>query len=124
MLHTEEVSSTQEQGLAMQACIQDCLDCYSTCLATLSYCVQQGGRHVAPEHMGLLMDCAEICQTSANFMLRHSLLHGYTCEVCAEICEECADECAEFTGDEQMQACADICRSCAASCRAMVEEME
>jgi hypothetical protein len=31
----------------------------------------------------LLLDCAEICQTAANFMLRNSELHSRTCAVCA-----------------------------------------
>lgn len=125
MLHTEErLSSDETQDMARQACIQDCLECYSTCLETVNYCLQQGGKHATPEHINILMDCAEICRTSANFMLRGSSFHAYTCDVCAEICIVCADECAPFSADEQMQACADICRRCADSCEAMVEEME
>ena len=31
----------------------------------------------------VLLDCAEICQTSANFMLRGSPLHTNTCAACA-----------------------------------------
>lgn len=125
MLDTETMSSfaeTQESS-QMQACIEDCLDCHSICLETITYCLEQGGKHADPEHISLLMDCAEICQTSANFMLRDSLFHGFTCDICAEICEECAEDCAQFSGDEQMQACAEMCRRCAASCAEMAEQM-
>lgn len=103
----------------MQMCIQNCLDCHRICLQMISHCLEKGGKHAAPEHIRLLMDCAEICQTSANFMLRNSSFHSYTCDICAEICETCANDCARFSDDEHMQACADMCRRCAESCRKM-----
>lgn len=66
-------------------CIKECLSCHSICLNTVTYCLEQGGPHAEAGHIRLLLDCAEICQTSANFMLRGSLLHTRTCGVCAEI---------------------------------------
>ena len=106
-------------GEEMQRCIQHCLDCHSICSETISYCLGHGGRHVEAAHIRLLLDCAEICQTSANFMLRASDLHGRTCEVCAEVCERCAQDCEQFGDDAAMQACAEMCRQCAESCRRM-----
>src|SRR5439155_221266 len=67
----------------------------------------------------LLLDCAEICQTCANFMLPNSPLHAITCAACAGICERCAVECERFAGDMQMEACARMCRTCAESCKEM-----
>jgi hypothetical protein len=104
---------------AMQECIQACTDCHNICIETAAYCLQQGGKHAEASHIRTLLDCAEICQTSANFMLRGSLLHGRTCGVCAELCEACAQSCAPMGDDAQMQACAQICRRCAESCRRM-----
>jgi len=78
-----------------------------------------GGKHAEPNHIRLFMDCAEICQTSANFMLRMSDFHAQTCGVCADICEQCAADCDRFVGDEIMQQCAETCRSCAESSRNM-----
>ncbi len=104
----------------MQQCLQNCLDCHSICLSTVTvYCLQQTGKHTEAAHVRLMLDCAEICQTSANFMLRGSELHRLTCGVCAEVCERCAAECESFATDAQMQACADVCRRCAKSCRQM-----
>lgn len=103
----------------MQQCIRDCQTCSQVCLETVTHCLQKGGKHAEPQHIRLLMDCAEICQTSANFMIRGSIYHGRTCGVCAEICEACADSCASFTDDVEMQHCAEVCRTCAASCREM-----
>lgn len=125
MLNTEIMSSafTAQTDTDMQTCINNCLACHSICLQTITYCLSQGGKHAEPAHIRLLMDCAEICQTSANFMLRGSLFHMYTCDVCTDICDACADECERFTGDTQMQKCAEMCRRCAASCREMAEQV-
>lgn len=109
----------QQMSDEMRRCIDDCLDCSSICTETIMHCLQMGGEHAEPEHIRLLIDCAEICQTSANFMLRNSNLHGRVCGVCAEVCERCADDCARFTDDSVMQQCAEVCRRCAASCREM-----
>ena len=101
----------------IEQCISECLDCHRICLETVQHCLLKGGKHASSEHIGLLLDCAEICQTSANFMLRGSSLHGRTCDVCAEVCRRCAESCEQLGDDEQMRACAEACRSCAESCQ-------
>lgn len=84
------------------------------------HCLKMGGKHASPEHIGLMMDCAEICGTSAHFMQRHSPRHALTCGVCAEVCEACARDCESMAnGDDMMLRCAAICHECAASCREM-----
>jgi hypothetical protein len=103
----------------MHACIERCSDCHDVCVATATYCLQQGGKHADATHMRLLADCAQACDTSRDFMLRGSDLHHETCRVCAEACERCADSCEEFGGDEQMRRCAEECRRCAQSCQSM-----
>jgi len=116
------VNLTGIQGLSgdMQQCIQNCLECHSICLATVPHCLQMGGEHASREHITTLLDCAEICQTSANFMLLNSPLHPRVCGVCAEACERCAQECERMAnGDQQMLACAEVCRRCAESCGRM-----
>jgi hypothetical protein len=107
----------------MKDCIDACTNCHQVCLTTISHCLQMGGAHAEPAHIRLLQDCVQICQTSADFMLRMSDLHGLTCGVCAEVCERCAQDCERFTDDAAMQACAETCRACAASCREMARGM-
>jgi hypothetical protein len=103
----------------MQRCIQECRNCASICLETVQHCLKLGGKHAEPAHIRMLMDCAEICQASANFMQRGSPLHMQTCAACAEVCKACAEDCERFKDDEMMAACAQACRSCEASCRQM-----
>lgn len=114
-----EQLSLHQVNPEMQQCIQNCLDCHSICLNTITYCLQQGGHHSAPDHIRLMMDCAESCQTSANFMLRNSPLHAHICRACAEVCQRCAEDCDRMGDDAQMKACADMCRRCAETCRQM-----
>ena len=108
-------------GEHMQHCIQACTTCHGVCMETIAHCLKMGGKHAEAGHIRMMMDCAEICQTSANFMLRGSDFHGMTCSVCAEVCERCAQDCARFGDDEMMKRCADACRMCAESCRQMAE---
>jgi hypothetical protein len=101
----------------MQACAQECLNCHSVCLGqAMTHCLEMGGDHVAPAHFRLMINCAEICRTSATFLLSGSEFHRRTCELCAEICEVCAESC-DALGD--MQECVEACRRCAESCRQM-----
>lgn len=103
----------------VQECIDRCQSCHAICLETANHCLEMGGKHAQPDHMRMLLACAEICDTSARFMLLGSKHHGRTCEVCAEICDACARDCDRFSEDELMRQCADICRRCAESCRQM-----
>jgi hypothetical protein len=102
----------------MQACIEVCTECQRVCLASAQKCLQMGGRHADADHVRTLLDCAEICRTSADFMIRGSEHHGITCGACAEICRACAESC-ETVGGPEMEACAEVCRRCADSCQRM-----
>lgn len=108
---------SDSQKINMQQCIDACLECYRTCLSTaMNHCLEMGGEHVEPKHFRLMMACAEMCRTSAHFMLINTPHHKHTCKECAEICQECADDC-ERIGD--MDECVSACRRCAKSCLAM-----
>lgn len=118
-----QMSQMNHGSQEMQECITNCVDCHSICLATVPHCLQMGGQHAAARHIGLLLDCAEICQTSANFMLRMSEFHTRICASCAEICDHCAQDCQQLANsDAMMQQCAETCRRCAESCRRMAAQ--
>lgn len=121
---TASASVTTQVDPEMQACIDACTRCHQVCLDTIQYCLSMGGDHADPAHIALLQDCAQICATSADFMLRGSDFHPSTCSVCADVCEACADDCDTFEGDETMARCAEICRACAESCLSMASHGE
>ena len=103
----------------MRECIEECTSCASVCIETITHCLTKGGKHAEATHISLLQDCADICATSAKFMLRGSDLHTRTCAVCAEVCDACAKSCESISQDDFMKRCAEACRSCAESCREM-----
>lgn len=103
----------------IQQCIEECLNCHAACTMTAQYALGEGGEKADPGLVGVLLDCAEICQTSANFMLRGSPYHGATCAACAELCRATEEALREFGDDEQLAHCAEMCATCATSCEQM-----
>lgn len=102
---------------AMQHCIDECLHCFRTCTEmAMNHCLETGGRHVEPEHLRLMLNCAAICRTGAEFMMSASPLHAQVCAACALVCDACADSCEQI-GD--MDECVQACRACAQSCHQM-----
>ena len=113
-------SPRTQRAYTMEQCIDNCTNCHRICLETAA-------RHFRGERsprldeslVRLLLDCAEICRTSADFMIRGSELHPHTCRACAAVCARCADECDRMGEDPYMAACSEICRRCALSCADM-----
>jgi Domain of Unknown Function (DUF326) len=113
-IQSSEIITTDE----VRECIKDSLDCYQNCTETIIKCLSMGGKHTKYKHLNLLMDCAKICSTNAEFMLRNSTYYPQICGITADICDECADSCDRFDEDF-MKECASVCRRCAESCREM-----
>ncbi len=107
----------------LERCTDLCQECHEVCLQMVNHCLQKGGRHGEAGHIRLLLDCAEICETSANFLIRGSDLHMETCRACAQVCERCSESCERLGDDERMLFCAEVCRRCAASCNEMAGAM-
>src|SRR3546814_14232984 len=74
-----------QRSQAMNACIDNCTQCHATCLENINYCPSQGGQHAAPEHIGLLATCADICVTSADAMLRGPAIPAATSGAFADV---------------------------------------
>jgi hypothetical protein len=115
-MHTTH-AHTDVHGHDLRDCIEACSACHDMCQHMIfEHCLQLGGKHVEPEHLKLMADCAQICHTAEDFMLRGSPRHMLTCRICAEICEACAGDCERIG---EMDDCVTACRRCAKSCREM-----
>lgn len=118
-------TATQERtelhsGNNLEQCIRDCLECYQECLRCISHCLSQGGKHAEKEHISLMMECAQMCNTSATLMLMKGQFSHEHCQLCAKVCEACEQSCRSLGSDDaMMQECADMCRKCADSCKNM-----
>lgn len=108
--------------MTLQECAESCHRSHVMCLETANYCIAKGGMHAGSAHLALLLDCAEMCQTTENSLLRRSSQHAAICTACAQFCDACAQSCEAIGADETMQRCAKTCRDCAQSCRDMSKQ--
>jgi len=76
-----------QMSAEMRQRVDACHECHRICLETVKHCLEMGGRHAEAAHIRILLDRAQVCATSADFMLRGSDLHAATCAACAEVCE-------------------------------------
>jgi hypothetical protein len=100
----------------MTECLRNCTECHNVCLQTAVDNEVAG--QIKAEDLKLLINCAEICRSSADFLNTNSPYHRDVCRTCAEICDACAKMC-ERSAIPVMKSCAPICRTCAESCRRM-----
>ncbi len=104
-------------GTDLELCIDECRNCALVCTETIYDCLSLGEEFTGSELIGLLGNCASLCDTAAHFMMSGSELHRLVCGTCAEVCERCAEICA--TVGEELESCVVACRNCADSCREM-----
>jgi hypothetical protein len=95
----------------------ECLHCGDVCEDTVAHALRVGGTHADDERVGALLDCADVCRTTARFIRRGSPVAGRTAAITADLCERVADVCGALVGDDVMATCAAVCRRCAAWCR-------
>jgi hypothetical protein len=95
----------------------ECLHCHDVCGNTVAHALRMGARHADDARVGALLDCADVCHTTALLIRRGSPLARRTAAVAAELCDDAAEASAALTDDPVMTACAESCRRCAAWCR-------
>ncbi|WP_225753565.1 four-helix bundle copper-binding protein [Actinotalea sp. Marseille-Q4924] len=99
---------------AAAECGQACTSCADACLseemvADLRTCIRTN------------LDCADICETTARVLSRHT---GYDAtitraqlEACIAACRSCGNECEQHAEmHEHCRVCADACRACETAC--------
>ena len=122
--HGSPVQGAHHGDDEMKKCIQLCQDCHALCTQTVAHCLRLGGRHATPDHIGLLLDCSQICEITAQYLLRGSSLHERICGLCAEACKQCAESCVRTAGDDQIvKQCVEMCGRCADSCERMTSKV-
>ncbi|MDO8410932.1 MAG: four-helix bundle copper-binding protein [Phenylobacterium sp.] len=110
-------------GMSMDDCVALCIASHRSCLTSARHVIEQPGLRAPAQFVALLQDCAELCQTTANSMLRGAPTHTLLCSACADLCAACAQACDAFKGDAVLTRCAATCRECGAACRHMAMAM-
>jgi hypothetical protein len=106
---------------ALIACSQACTACADACLSEeavvdLTKCIRTN------------LDCADICDTAARVLSRHT---GYDAnvsrtllEACITVCRACALECGQHADmHEHCAVCAEACERCESTCRSLLAAM-
>lgn len=106
------------KNLQWQECIDSCLACMVACNHCLAECLKEKDVNMMAKCIELDIQCALICEVSAQFMSLNSPHAATLCTICADICEKCAAEC-ESHHAQHCKDCAEACRACAAACRKM-----
>ena len=105
----------QELTAKLQECVTHCLECHRLCLrAAMKYHLNAGANPLDVEQIRLLINCAEICHTTATAILVGAPLVKATCRVCARVCRRCEADAARHGW---MYECAQASRRCADSCQ-------
>ena len=80
------------------------------CAVECEHCAQASmGSQEMLKCARICLDCAEICRTSATYMIRGSYFISQLARTCADICDICALECSQHKV-EHCQKCAKVCR--------------
>ncbi|MCK0115740.1 four-helix bundle copper-binding protein [Isoptericola sp. S6320L] len=106
---------------ALVECAQACTACADACLseemvADLRKCIRSN------------LDCADICDTTARVLSRHT---GYDAnvsraqlEACIQACRSCGDQCESHAAmHEHCRVCAEACRACERACADLLAAM-
>lgn len=109
---------TTTASAELQNCIDACTECQAACWEAINSCLVRP-QHADPDHVALLLTCADMCCTHANAMVRGSPALQATCLACIQVCRRCAEACEQIPGDPHMRSCAQACRQCADHCEAM-----
>lgn len=104
-----------------QVCIQNCVHCHLICRQMVQHSLQMGGVYAEASHVRLFEDCSEICEVTADFMLRESNHYRKLCAVCIEACDATSERCRRFPEDTRMAACAAACEETSRVCKQMIE---
>ena len=102
--------------MSLEQCRDACLTTADVCAQTADYCREVGGDLADEGRIAVLVECAQVCRTSADVRGRLSELTFVVGRVCAELCMRCAATLDDLAADPRLASCADACRACAEIC--------
>ncbi len=106
-------SVLQQLAPALAACVQACEEVHDACEYGVRDVLKKSTVYADVQHIGILLDCAQMARTARDFVLRQSELHDVACHACAEVCLACARKCFAL-GETGI---VEVCHRCAALCR-------
>jgi hypothetical protein len=127
MLETYPRSINMDRG-DLAAAINALIMCSQACTACADACLSEDSVVDLTKCIRTNLDCADICDTTARVLSRHT---GYDAnisrgllEACAAACLSCASECSMHADVyEHCRICSDACSQCEIACRELLASM-
>jgi len=127
MLETYPRSINMDRG-DLAAAINALIMCSQACTACADACLSEDAVVDLTKCIRTNLDCADICDTTARVLSRHT---GYDAnisrgllEACAAACLSCASECSMHADVyEHCRICSDACSQCEIACRELLASM-
>jgi hypothetical protein len=92
------------------------LECAATCEWCADQCLNEDQLKKLIDCIRTDRDCATICRSSAELLIRDSKYSAQVIDICEQVCRDCAEECEKHEHDH-CRACADACRRCEEVCK-------
>jgi hypothetical protein len=133
LTHAEAMLSTHPQPLPINRtvvveCLQALHDCALACASCADACLGEKNVQNLVRCIRLNQDCADVCETTARLLTRHTEPHSpllrRQLEVCEAACQACGAECEKHAHHhEHCRVCAEACRACAEACHAALQQV-
>jgi hypothetical protein len=128
MMQTYPADITMDRD-AMASTVDALLECAEACTACADACLSELNVEELRKCIRTNMDCADICQTTARVLSRHT---GYDANIsitllraCIQACQSCAAECGKHAEmHEHCRICAESCQRCEVACMTLLRAME
>ena len=125
MLETYPKSMNLDRMLLASA-IEAIVECSQACTACADACLSEDAIADLRKCVRTTMDCADVCDTTARVLSRHT---GYDAnisrvllEACIAACKACGDECGQHASmHEHCRVCGEACRACEAACQDLLD---
>ena len=127
MIDSYPASINMDRG-KLAATIDTLISCSQACTACADACLSEDDVQMLTKCIRSDLDCADICDTTARVLSRHT---GYDAnisrsllEACIAACKSCGDECERHAGmHEHCRICAEACRACERACHDLLATM-
>lgn len=93
------------------------LKCSAFCKFCANQCLNEHNIEMLKDCIRLDNDCSDVCETTANYLIRESGFCNDLVKICEQICRQCSDECLKHE-HEHCKECAKICKECEEMCEA------
>ena len=112
----------------LRACIEACMECAQACTACADACLSEDMVAELAKCIRGDLDCADICDTTARVLSRHTGYDAHVTravlEACVQACKSCGDVCNEHSSmHEHCRICAESCRTCEQACRDLLSSL-